>query len=293
MTKIKVNLLIAFSIMLILIIYTAVDNNGIKIVGQEVAINHLPQGLDGFTILQISDLHEKEFGRDQARLIKKINSLSYDAIVFTGDMLKSNGSMNYKPFFNLLEGIDNKENAFFVLGNTDPNGFENSYEKTDFLVGMERRGVMPLESYFTVTKNNAKIHFVNFDFSILNPEDSYEIGGSDVLIGLTHYPVVDKKLDYYFSDSTYTVRDFDLLIAGHYHGGQIRIPFLGALFIPEGWYPRDGLFPPQDRVKGLWEYRGIKQYVSTGLGSSDAISVLDFRLFNTPEINVLTLRDSK
>jgi predicted MPP superfamily phosphohydrolase len=40
-------------------------------------------------------------------------------------------------------------------------------------------------------------------------------------------------------------------MAGHYHGGQFRIPFVGALFVLEAWYEKSGLFPPQDRVKGL------------------------------------------
>jgi len=290
MLKRKVKLLIAFSIILILVTYTVRDNNRIKIVEQEVPIDHLPKELDGFTILQISDLHEKEFGSGQARLIEKINSLSYDVIVFTGDMLKSPTSKNVYPYYHLLDGIDNKEAALFVLGNTDPNGFENFYDPTDFIVGMEQRGVKPLGSHYTVEKNTANVHFANFDLSIQHPEVAAEKEENDVLIGLTHYPVVDAKLDSFFSDETNRVGDFDLLIAGHYHGGQIRLPFLGALFIPEGGYPMDGLFPPQNRVKGLWEYRGIKQYVSTGLGSSDAIPFLNFRFYNPPEVNVLTLR---
>ncbi|MEH7011462.1 metallophosphoesterase [Neobacillus niacini] len=325
MKKIKVNLLITFTIFLLsLITYTALDNNRIKIVHQEVKIDNLPSELDGFAILQVTDLHEKMFGQYQKRLVEKINSLSYDVIMFTGDMLKNSKSTNYKPYFTLLEGIENKEKAFFVPGNTDPDIYnlntENPLKKTDFYYGMEQRGVKLLESLSTVEKGTSKVHFVDFELSIQDAEKSLESlkledisirylnhqkqlfneistldnkDDADVLIGLTHYPVVDARFDFLMSESNYIVRDYDLIMAGHYHGGQIRIPFFGALFIPEGWYPRDGLFPPQDRVKGLWEYRDIKQYVSTGLGNSDAIPFLDFRLFNTPEINLITLRDNK
>ncbi|WP_335487542.1 metallophosphoesterase [Neobacillus niacini] len=318
----KAYLLITLTIFLLsLSTYTVRDNNRIKIVHQEVKIDNLPRELDGFTILQVTDLHEKEFGKKQSRLIEKINSLSYDVIVFTGDMLKDSKSTNYKPFFTLLEGIENKENAFFVPGNTDPDVYklntENPFKKTDFYYGMEQRGVKLLESLSTVEKGTSKVHFVDFELSIQDAEKSLEFlklvdnirylnhqkqlfkeistldnrDDSNVLIGLTHYPVVDARFDYLMSGQNYIVGDYDLIMAGHYHGGQIRIPFLGALFIPEGWYPRDGLFPPQDRVKGLWEYRDIKQYVSTGLGNSDAIPFLDFRLFNTPEVNLITLSD--
>ncbi|WP_316569194.1 metallophosphoesterase [Neobacillus sp. YIM B06451] len=271
-----------------LITYTFVDNQRIKIAKQEVVIGHLPKELNGFTILQISDLHEKEFGKDQVRLIKKINTLSYDAIVFTGDMLKNSESTNYKPFYDLLDGIDNKETALFVPGNTDPESYDNFNHKTDFVVGIEQRGVKLLESNYRVEKNTGKVIFVSFENALEGSSES-----KDVLIGLTHYPVVDAKIDFIFSKPNHIVRDLDLLMAGHYHGGQIRLPLFGAIFIPEGSYPMDGLFPPQDRVKGLWEYRKIKQYVSTGLGSSDAIPLLDFRYFNTPEINLLILRGPK
>ena len=81
--------------------------------------------------------------------------------------------------------------------------------------------------------------------------------------------------------------DFDLVIAGHYHGGQVRVPFYGAPFIPvmtSSFY--DGFFPDQNYVSGLAAGNSIQQYISRGLGASN----IPFRLFNTPEINLLTLK---
>ena len=86
------------------------------------------------------------------------------------------------------------------------------------------------------------------------------------------------------------MKEYDLIVVGHYHGGQMRLPLLRALFVPKPWYERKGFSPPQDRVNGLWEFKQIKQYVSIGLGSSNAIPFLKFRLFNPPEMNVLTLK---
>ncbi|MBC5638001.1 metallophosphoesterase [Ornithinibacillus sp. BX22] len=110
---------------------------------------------------------------------------------------------------------------------------------------------------------------------------------SDLLIALNHFPVVDERVDEIIDSTLLSWQNFDLIISGHYHGGQIRVPILGAVFVPESWY-RSGFFPPQDRVRRLWEYYNTKHYVSTGLGSSNAVSFLNFRLFNSPEINLLT-----
>ncbi|WP_404452369.1 metallophosphoesterase [Virgibacillus necropolis] len=315
---------VIFLLLIVLVVYIFWDNNRITVAEQEILIDELPEQLEGFTILQISDLHEKVFGENQEELIDAINSVDYDAIVFTGDMLDGVDSENYIPFYKILEGITNKENAWYVPGNADPASYQLHpiFEKSEFVKGIEKRGVELLESMDTVTIEGANVHFVDFELSIIkNPRNIGEINGvvmpihggnnhylahqkqlweeltvldelkaSDVLIALNHYPVVDKRVDYIQSDAVTELRDFDLLIAGHYHGGQIRLPFLGALFVPEAWYENGGFFPPQDRVKGLWEYKNIKQYVSTGLGSSDAISFLKFRLFNPPQINVLTLK---
>ncbi|QGQ47208.1 metallophosphoesterase [Metabacillus sediminilitoris] len=315
-----------FLLLFVLIIYTIWDNNRVKVVNQDIVIDNLPDELEGFKVLQVTDLHEKKFGANQERLIELINSIDYDAIIFTGDMLISENSKNYEPFYTLLEGINNKEHALFVPGNTDPSSYEvfqeNKLSKVEFMEGMEKRGVKLLESEYTVEKRDASLYFVDFELSILNqkkkvviPEGANSkewllmkhrnqllddlsnlyraIKPDDVLIALNHYPIVDSRIDQIRDDPNQVFREFDLILAGHYHGGQIRLPFVGALFVPEPYYKRSGLFPPQDRVKGLWEYKQTKQYVSTGLGSSQTISFLKFRLFNTPEINVLSLKRNR
>ncbi|WNF35300.1 metallophosphoesterase [Bacillaceae bacterium IKA-2] len=323
MKKVTKNILVFLLLITFLVGYTIWGNHRITVVEQDIFINDLPEELEGFTILQITDLHENVFGKNQSRLLNVINSIDYDVVVFTGDMLDSVESSSYKPFYILLEDIENKETALFVPGNSDPLSYivtpGEPIQKSDFIVGMERLGVKLLESIHTVEVGQAKVHFVDFEFSSKKPlknisliekeitEEQKEyvlykktlskdmlllekVKEKDLLIALTHYPVVDQHIDMIATNADLILRDYDLILAGHYHGGQIRLPFLGAPFVPEPWYDRGGLFPPQDRVKGLWEYRNIKQYVSTGLGSSDAIPLLKFRFFNPPEINVLTLK---
>jgi len=309
-----------------LVVYTYWDNNRIKVVEQEVMMNDLPSDLENFTIVQITDLHEKKFGKNQKRLVKKLNKIDYDVLVFTGDILDGVDSTNYGSVYAILEGINKKENVLFVPGNADPPSYElnPSFRKGEFVRGMEDKGARFLESFDSIKKGNEEITFVNFELAIIEDpekigningvfrqyyatEEAYQVyqselweemqatdilNSADILIALNHYPVADVRFEYIKNDPATDLKNFDLIIAGHYHGGQIRLPFIGALFIPEPWYEPNGLFPPQDRVKGLWEYNGIKQYVSAGLGSSESIEYLKFRLFNPPEINILTLKGS-
>ncbi len=298
----------SFFLIVVLIGYTVWDNQRITVAKQDIIIKHLPKELEGFSIVQITDLHEKEFGENQERLINAINSIHYDAIVFTGDMMKNN-SENAVPFYTLIEGIENKQHALFVHGNTDPKSyrtFSSNLEKGKFVKDMESKGVRLLDSTYTVKRGNAHVQFVNFDWSLKTENKSKTSGShlsnnkgypeketSDLVIGLNHFPVVDSHIDALLGDPSVTFRYYDLIMAGHYHGGQFRIPFFGALFVPEAWYEKSGLFPPQDRVKGLWEYKHIKQYVSAGLGSNGPIPFLNFRFFDSPEINVLTFKSGK
>ncbi len=332
-TKLTINrgkfiLLLFVCFLFIVAVYTFWDNNRIKVVSEDIFIDGLPAEFEGYKILQITDIHDKEFGKDQRRLLNVVNSLEYDAVVFTGDMLDEySDSPDYENFYALIEGMENKDAALYVSGNSDTANYEindnGGSVKHEFIQGMEERGVKLLESVYTVDKGSSRLHLTDFELSYMQEELSVAEGryqlrevyekydkvhlkqlmeefshiesesDSDILIGLTHYPVVDSLIDRLDEDPQYNLMDYDLILAGHYHGGQFRFPFYGAVFIPEPMYEKSGLFPPQDRVKGLWEHRGVQQYVSTGLGSSGPVPLLRFRFINTPEINFLTLRNKE
>lgn len=97
-----------------MVIYTIWDNNRVAILEEDILVEDLPNELEGFKILQISDLHEKEFGQNQENLIKKINSINYDILALTGDYLKDQESTNYSATYKILDGIYNKEHVLFV-----------------------------------------------------------------------------------------------------------------------------------------------------------------------------------
>ena len=259
-----------------IILYSVYDNNRIVLVKEKVEIENLHTSFNNFKILQITDLHGKMFGKNQKNLIDKINSINYDAIAITGDMIDSD-SDDYEPFIKLLEGIENKEYIFYIPGNHGPEFFDK----------LGDLGCIPLDNPYEIQRGNDKI--VLFDFyNNLGFRDDIKEYENYTTIAITHYPWNDS----FYNNAREHVGKYDLVIAGHYHGGQIRIPFYGALFIPN--INEAGLFPKQSDVSGYNVYGDYKQYISRGLGASKLGSTnLKFRLFNTPEINLITLVKDK
>ena len=259
-----------------IILYSVYDNNRIVLVKEKVEIENLHTSFNNFKILQITDLHGKMFGKNQKNLIDKINSINYDAIAITGDMIDSD-SDDYEPFIKLLEGIENKEYIFYIPGNHGPEFFDK----------LGDLGCIPLDNPYEIQRGNDKI--VLFDFyNNLGFRDDIKEYENYTTIAITHYPWNDS----FYNNAREHVGKYDLVIAGHYHGGQIRIPFYGALFIPN--INEAGLFPKQSDVSGYNVYGDYKQYISRGLGASKLGGTnLKFRLFNTPEINLITLVKDK
>lgn len=111
------------------------------------------------------------------------------------------------------------------------------------------------------------------------------IPDTDILIGLTHIPLSKASLD-----TLKDYPDYDLVIAGHYHGGQIRLPLLGAIYVPDDSTPLGGFFPDNHYISGLYAGKASQQYISRGLGSTGYIPFLKFRFLNPPEINLIELQ---
>ena len=261
-----------FALAAIAAAYNVYDNNRIIVKEQMVYIDNLPQEFENFKILQITDLHGKYFGMDQSLLIGQVNSIKYDMIAFTGDMAAESAN-DFTSFIELLKGINNKEYMFYVNGNHD----------TAYLAGnitasgksLEQNGCILLTEPHPIKRGDKTIWISNYESALKN--------NGDIKIMLTHIPFT--KIDFKDFDKS-SILDYSLIIAGHYHGGQIRIPFYGALYIPGSISERRVWLPKQEDVSGLSSDLGIQQYISAGLGAS----IIPFRVFDTPEINLIILR---
>ena len=115
----------------------------------------------------------------------------------------------------------------------------------------------------------------------------------DVHIAVAHHPLsldaVTTLREWADSENAAYVSSVALLLSGHYCAGQWRLPFLGAVKVPESAGKGSGWFPGDMGVVGLSSYQGIPQYISPGLGASRETGLPAFRLFNTPQITQITL----
>lgn len=111
---------------------------------------------------------------------------------------------------------------------------------------------------------------------------------TDVQIALTHTPLTSPYITEMMAQSSqsgvFSLRNVSLFLAGHYCAGQVRLPILGAVYVPDfGWFPEDSL------LMGMGRVGGIPQYVNRGLGSSGYYPYMPFRLFNNPGMAYIQL----
>ena len=246
------------------------QNNDLVISRYTYTSDLLSNSFDGFTIVQISDLHNACFGKDQKDLLSAISRQEPDIIVITGDLINSD-DQNMENAMTFIDGAVAIAPVYFISGNHDL-FTEDTCALRDQLIDA---GVIVLENKVTTIQNASGDAFNLIGLSHANLADDTlttlcaEVDHTDLTILLAHKPQ-------FFNE--YSENDIDLVLAGHAHGGQIRLPFIGGVFAPE-----QGFFP--EYTAGEYQIQDTTMIVSRGLGNS----VLPFRLFNRPDIVVITL----
>ncbi len=232
----------------------------------DVSVRNLPASFDGFTILHLTDLHSKEYGSGQDRLLNLINQYDFDMVAITGDLVDKD-NRQISPAINLIRGLPQKP-VFFVPGNHE---WWTNYEIKEALLA---EGVQILENAnYKYSKGDEHIWIAGVDDPFLQQDDLDQAldgtGDAAPRLLLAHAP------DIYPAAMRAGI---DLVMVGHTHGGQVRLPFLGAIYVPG-----KGLFPQFDYGR---YFSGLSTLViNGGLGES----TLPVRINNRPEIVLLTL----
>lgn len=230
----------------------------------------IPKAFDGYTILQLSDLHIDMSEDAMAPLAAILREIDYDLSVLTGDYR----GQTFGPYEATLAGMSRicaelNKPIYGVLGNHDT---------IRMVPGLEQMGVrMLLNENEAVEYNNQRIYFAGVDDAHFYRMDNIEkaasgIPGEAFSILLSHTPEIYQQASH---------ADFDLLLGGHTHGGQICLP--GGIPIT-----LDSVLP-RYMGAGPWKYREMIGYTSVGVGSS----VVPVRFNCPPEITLHYLQSGE
>ena len=257
-------------------------------------------------IIQLSDLHNCSYGEDNKLLVERVKKLKPDLIIYTGDMVDSEVKSN-DTVISLCKKLAEIAPSYYIYGNNEVEKYYNFNltlkaidkklgfnednrephklsEMTDELTKkLEAVGVKVLKNqYDTITAGTTKVDVYGVLTS--NPSAFWPYSGESfgeymysnenhLKITAIHEPVVFEK----FSTETWG----DLVLAGHTHGGTVRVPLIGPLYTPEG-----GLLPGKRGhfAYGRYEVEGRPLIISAGLENKNV-----FRINNQPEIVVVDI----
>ena len=240
--------------------------------------SRLPESFDGFTVAHVSDLHNRNFN---GLIGKKIAETKPDIIVITGDIIHVDNE--YSHALKAAAQLVGIAPTYYVSGNHE--SVLSCY--TDFTEKMRESGVIILDNeveflyrgddeitligmsdpaFFTAPQGGVK----KDAFKNKLDEILLGLGGDSFKLLLCHRPELH---EFYIS------RKIDITFTGHAHGGQVRLPIIGAIYAPN-----QGLFPRY--ADGMKQSGECYTVISRGLGKSNPVP----RIFNPPEIVIATFR---
>ncbi len=253
------------------------QTNHIEVKKVKVYLKNLPKEFHDFTIMQITDLHGKCYGRNQSYLIKLMNKDHFDILVLTGDIFKDNDEKNSLTLLrHIIDYVHNRNKViYFVAGNHDLDKAYNVISRT-----LQEWGVQVLDNRAVVIKRkNAIINIIGtmdalFGMADLDVATKNIRHGIKILLAHTIFARGNKSLFHKIKQLK-----IDLVLSGHTHGFQIN---LCPLYMTgEGFRPK--------YVKGLHKIHNSYIYVSRGLGTSG----INLRLFSRPELTLIKLQNVK
>ena len=264
-------------------IFSLWQNNSIVTSNFNYSSSEVPKDFDGFKIVQISDLHNKVFGKEQDKLLEKVANISPDIIVVTGDIVDRRRYNLENAMYFVNEALKIAP-IYYVSGNHEA-WSGKYYEVKERLI---KAGVYVIEDeMIEIKKENSIINILGLsDPAFITSSYSEETDTSKMKEYLKSWSSV-KGFNVLLSHrpelfDLYSISNIDIVFSGHAHGGQIRIPFIGGIIAPN-----QGFFPKY--TDGSYNSNQTTMFVSRGLGNS----LFPVRIFNRPEIISVTLKVSK
>ena len=262
------------------VIWTLWSNKALEVNKITITSSRIPSAFSGFRIAQVSDLHNAEFGEGNATLLKMLSECEPDIIVITGDFVDANHT-DIDVALAFAEEAVGIAPTYYVTGN-----HEASISQYDILKsGLETVGVIVLKDESVYLERDRET------IALLGLEDPNAtikgdmFGEVPAMINTKLSRLVSEETGYTVLLShrpelfeTYVSSSIDLVLSGHAHGGQFRLPCVGGLIAPN-----QGLFPKYDA--GLYTESNTNMVVSRGIGNS----IIPIRFNNRPEIVLIEL----
>ena len=267
-------------VLVVLVIWIVWGNTALELNTYTVSSAKLPESFDGYRIAHVSDLHNTEMGKNNEKLLAMLWDADPDMIAITGDLIDSRNT-DIEVALQFVREAVKIAPCYYVTGNHEARVNEYGELKAE----MEDAGVTVLEDA------RAEISLEDETITLIGVNDpSYQ---TDYLFGDSE-TVMDTKLEeLHTEDDVFTIllshrpelfdiyadHGMDLILSGHAHGGQFRLPFIGGLVAPN-----QGLFPEYDA--GIYTEGNTNMLVSRGVGNS----ILPFRINNHPEVILIELQ---
>lgn len=274
--------LVSFILLItLLLLYSRfIGTSGLIVNEYKITEKTLPNEFHGLKIVHLSDVH---YGRivnkkNIDKIIKQVNLIKPDIVVITGDLLDKQKKLNSKDTEILIENlkkINSTIGKYFITGNHDVyhNNLDEIIENGDFIKLDNRSDLIYFKNLNPILISGMSSNLINDEPIItkINKINQYideneHINVDDIVykIMLMHEADFIEEFDY---------NNYNLILAGHSHNGQIRLPFIGAVILPEG---------SKKYYDHYYKLNNTELYISSGLGTS----TYDFRLFNKPSFNL-------
>ncbi len=252
-----------------------IATSGLKIKEYKVINNKIIDEYHGLKIVHLSDIHYSStiYEKQLENIVNKVNELKPDIVVLTGDLIDDRLEYNQDEIINQLKKIGAKLGKYAINGNHDKpietynhiiteSGFKNLNDTYELIYSGSNQPIIisGISSNYD-DSSNIGIKTEQFDKYISN------LGNDDIKpiysILLIHEPDFIDNLN---------LDNYDLILAGHSHAGQVRLPFIGKLYTP---------FGSEKYYDEYYKINNTDLYISSGLGTSK----VKFRLFNKPSFN--------
>ncbi|WP_434797305.1 metallophosphoesterase [Terrisporobacter vanillatitrophus] len=264
--------------------------NKLEIANYVIENKKIPREFNDYVIVQISDLHNRSFGKNNINLINEIDKINPQVVFITGDIIDGENK-NFQVALNLLENLTNKYQVYYITGNHEQKALIKRYKELykEYFKKLQYLSAIHLDNekiQIKKDKSHINIYGLTVPFKcykyLFDKDKSIYLDKSFLqnnlpLINKNEYNILLVHTPFYFDE--YEKWGSDLILAGHVHGGIIRLPIIGGLLSPNRQF-----FPKYDL--GKFDKNNSTMIVTKGLGRSKVL----VRINCKPEVVKITLK---